>query len=219
MTDAYNSLSIEGYRVTRDLIERVPDGNWNPEINKTDRMHRDAVAARGYFQCFIEVKQSVAEVLQNENPGQVADHHHGVWYRSLFAPSIEAGLVNAAALAGCRGGQVFIRGSHHRPLNVDSVRDCMPAYFDLLRNEPDPTVRIVLGHFIFVYIHPYMDGNGRMARFLMNAMMAAAGFPWTVIPVDQRDRYMSSLEAASVYQNILPFAEFLADLVRKPNEA
>ena len=36
-------------------------------------------------------------------------------------------------------------------------------------------MRVVLGHFVFVYIHPYMDGNGRMGRFLMNAMLATPG--------------------------------------------
>ena len=50
----------------------------------------------------------------------------------------------------------------------------MPVFFDLLKAEDDPTVRIVLGHFIFVFIHPFLDGNGRIARFLMNVMMAAA---------------------------------------------
>jgi Fic/DOC family len=218
VTDAYNSLSIEGYRVTRELIERVRDGNWNPELNETTRTHRDAMAARGYFQCFTEVKKSVVRVLKNENPGQVVDDHHGAWYRSLFAPSVETGLIKAPALAGYRNGQVCIRGSHHRPLNIDAVRNCMPTFFDLLRNEPDPAVRIVLGHFIFVYIHPYMYGNGRMARFLMNVMMAAGGYPWTVIPVDQRNRYMNSLEVASVEENIIPFAEFLADQILKPTK-
>ena len=74
-------------------------------------------------------------------------------------------------------------------------------------------VRIVPGHFIFVYIHPYMDGNGRMGRFLMNLMLAAGGFQWTVIPVEERDAYMAALEEASVQQNIAPFAEFIARLV------
>jgi len=89
----------------------------------------------------------------------------------------------------------------------------MPALFDLLENEIDPAVRVALGHFVFVYIHPYIDGNGRMGRFLMNAMLASGGYPWTVIPIDQRDAYMAALEAASVGQNIVPFAEFLARLV------
>jgi len=44
-------------------------------------------------------------------------------------------------------------------------------------------------------------------------MLASGGYPWTVIPVDQRNAYMAALEAASVGQNIVPFAEFLARLV------
>jgi Fic family protein len=61
-----------------------------------------------------------------------------------------------------------------------------PARFDLLSQETDPSVRVVLGHFIFIYIHPYMDGNGRTVRFLMNLTMAAGGYPWTVIPLPER---------------------------------
>ena len=51
---------------------------------------------------------------------------------------------------------------------------------------------------IFVFVHPYMDGNARMGRFLMNTMLASGGYPWTVIPVESRDEYMQSLEKASI---------------------
>ena len=54
----------------------------------------------------------------------------------------------------------------------------------------------VLGHFLFVYVHSYPDGNGRIARFLMNLMLTAAGYPWTIIPVERRDVYMDALEDA-----------------------
>jgi Fic family protein len=57
----------------------------------------------------------------------------------------------------------------------------MPAYFELLEAESDPAVLAVLGHWLFGYLNPYRDGNGRMARFLMNAMFAAGGYAWTVI--------------------------------------
>jgi Fic family protein len=60
-----------------------------------------------------------------------------------------------------------------------------------------------------------MDGNGRMGRFLMNLMMAAGGYPWTVTPVAERKAYMEALEAASIGENIGPFADFLAVLVKK----
>ena len=85
----------------------------------------------------------------------------------------------------------------------------------LLQEEKEASVRAVLGHFVFVFIHPYMDGNGRMGRFLMNAMLASGGYPWTVIPVEVRDEYMQALESASVDQDIEPLANFLANLVDK----
>lgn len=214
-TDAYHSLSIEGYRVSADLIERVRSGAWNPDLNEQDREQRNAMAARGYFQAFKSVEQSIGKVLEGQNPGEIAREDHRAWYRELLAPSVSAGLLRPADLAGYRNGQVYIRKSMHVPPNRDAVLDAMPAFFDLLRNETDPAVRVVLGHFVFVYIHPYMDGNGRIGRFLMNVMMAAAGYPWTVIPVAQRDAYMAALENASVGEDIRPFAGFLADLVEK----
>ncbi|WP_409035189.1 Fic family protein [Methylibium sp.] len=57
---------------------------------------------------------------------------------------------------------------------------------------------------MFVYVHPYFDGNGRMGRFLMNAMLASGGYPWTVVPLAMRDRYMAALESASVNQDVGP---------------
>ena len=103
----------------------------------------------------------------------------------------------------------------HVPLSPAAVRDAMPVFFDLLKGEKNPAIRVVLGHFIFVYIHPYMDGNGRIGRFLMNVMLAADGYPWTVIPLELRDGYMAGLEQASVEQNIVPFCKFLGELVEK----
>ncbi|WP_374575972.1 Fic family protein [Phenylobacterium sp.] len=216
ITDAYHSLSIEGYQVSPDLIERVRSGTWNPDGDQGDREHRNALAARGYWQAFQAVKTSVRKVLGGDDPGEVADHDHATWYRELFAPSVAVGLLKPENLAGYRNGPVYIRGSRHVPLNADAVRDAMPTLFELLSEEADPAVRVVLGHFIFVYIHPYYDGNGRSGRFLMNVMLAAAGYPWTVIPVQARAPYMAALEAASVEQNIGPFTALLADLVGKP---
>jgi hypothetical protein len=211
-TDAYNSLSIEGYRVSAELIERVRSGNWNPDAG-ADREHQDALAARGYWQAFRKVKDTVSRVLQGGNAGEVAQADHGVWYREMFGPSVTAGILKPADLAGYRSGPVFIRQSMHVPPRSEAVRELMPAFFDLLREEQEASVRIVLGHFFFVNIHPYFDGNGRMGRFLMNAMLASGGYPWTVIPLEQRSGYMNALEAASVGGDIRPFAALLAELV------
>jgi len=213
VTDAYHSLSIEGYRVNAELIERVRNQNWNADENDEDRDHRDALAARGYYQAFQVVRESVSKVLRGANPGTIAEEDHRTWYRELFAPSITTGLLKPADLAGYRNDPVYIRRSMHTPPGKEAVRDLMPALFDLLMEEEDPAVRVVLGHFMFVYIHPYIDGNGRMGRFLMNVMLASGGYPWTIIPVEERKAYMAALESASVDNDIVPFTEFLARLL------
>ena len=58
--------------------------------------------------------------------------------------------------------------------------------------------------------------NGRMERFIMNLMMAAGGYPWTVVPVEKRNEYMQALEVASVQKNIIPFTKFIASLLQQP---
>ncbi|MGA8032845.1 MAG: Fic family protein [Casimicrobiaceae bacterium] len=210
--DAYNSLSIEGYRVSAELIERVRSGNWKPD-NGADRAHQDALAARGYWQAFQKVKETVSRILTGVNAGEATRTDHGTWYREMFGPSVSAGILKPADLAGYRNCPVYIRQSMHVPPRSEAVRELMPAFFDLLREEREASVRVVLGHFFFVNIHPYFDGNGRMGRFLMNAMLASGGYPWTVIPLIQRTRYMNALEAASAGRDIRPFAELLAELV------
>ncbi|WP_400261306.1 Fic family protein [Sphingobacterium sp. SG20118] len=213
--DAYHSLSIERYRVTPELIAKVSSGEWNTKENKEDLKQRDAMAARGYYLTFQSVKETIEAILDGKNAGIEVDKDHGKWYRELFDPSVTAGILKASDLAGYRNHQVYIGNSKHLPLNVDAMRDAMPVIFELLEQESEASVRVVLGHFIFVFIHPYMDGNGRMARFLMNTMLASGGYPWTVIPVESRKIYMEALEQASVENNIEPFALFLGDLVRK----
>ncbi|NLQ17926.1 Fic family protein [Marinomonas sp. M1K-6] len=213
VTDAYHSLSIEGYRVTRELIELVRSGNWQADASDEDKKHLDAMAAKGYWDAFQEVKKALRSVIKGENSGQVLEQTHSDWYLALFGPSVAAGIIKQTDLAGYRTGPVYIRQSMHTPPSREALRDMMPTLFDLLTEEENPAVRVVLGHFMFVYIHPYFDGNGRMGRFIMNLMMASGGYPWTVIPVERRTDYMEALEAASSQQDILPFSRFLASLL------
>ncbi|RVU86453.1 Fic family protein [Leucothrix sargassi] len=214
VTDAYHSLSIEGYRVTPELIDRVRSGGWDPEQNTDDQEKLNALAARGYWQAYKVVRESIAQILDGHNAGEVVNNDHRVWFREMFAPGVTAGIHKPAGLAGYRSAPVFIRRSMHSPPSKEAVRDVMPAFFELLRAEENAAVRVVLGHFVFVYIHPYMDGNGRTGRFLMNAMLASGGYPWTVIPLEKRSEYMAALEEASTKQDIEPFATFLAGLVQ-----
>jgi Fic family protein len=172
------------------------------------------MAARGYFETHNLVKQDLVRVIKGENAGTVFRNALPSWYQPLFGPTVQAGVLKASDLARYRNDQVFIRGALHVPLPKEGVRDCMPVLFELLAAEAEPQVRAVLGHFLFVYIHPYMDGNGRLARFLMNLVLATAGYVWTVIPVERRNDYVSALEQASSFANIAPFAAFIAELAQ-----
>ena len=212
-SDAYHSLSIEGYRVTPELIERVRTGDWDPDNRDGDRRSRDALAARGYWQAFRLVRETVRAAITGYDPAVLVRAGHQDWYRELFQPSVAAGLIPASDLAGYRNGPVYLRGSRHVPPRWEAVRDAMPAFFDLLEREAEPSVRAVLGHWLLGYIHPWADGNGRMARFVMNVLLASGGYPWTVIRVDDRDAYLASLERASINQDMEPFARFLAERV------
>ena len=87
-------------------------------------------------------------------------------YECLFSPSARAHIIRQEDWLGYRKGQVYIRGSRHVPLPKEALMDAMDALFECLKKEEHAAVRAVLGHFIFVYIHPYMDGNGRTGRFL-----------------------------------------------------
>ncbi len=217
VADAYHSLSIEGYRVSSELIERVRSGNWDPE--GADRQRRDAMAAKGYHEAHKRVMEFIERALQQPKDALKLQTEMSRWYVALFSPSVQAGLLKPGDLAGWRNDQVFIKGARHVPLSKEAVRDSMPVLFEMMEAEPDAAVRAVLGHFVFVYIHPYMDGNGRLARFLMNAMLTSAGYVWTIIPIQLRDEYMKALDSASSEGDMEPFARLVARLVQEQTAA
>ncbi len=72
--DAYHSLSIEGYRVTPELVARVRTGAWDPDRNPGDHETRAALAARGYWLAFQSVKKGIASIL--------ADAASAAWVRA-----------------------------------------------------------------------------------------------------------------------------------------
>lgn len=208
VNDAYNSLSIEGYTVTPQLIEKIRNGDWDPS-KYPDSRQRDLLAAKGYKNAFESVKDSIKKVFSGTDVARVVEEDLQKWYRELFSPFVRLGVVAPEGLAGYRNHPVFIKNSKHVPARSEIVPELMETYFGLLKDETDERVRVVLGHFFFVYIHPYMDGNGRLGRFIMNLFLVFEGYPWTVIEVNRRREYMESLERASVEHNIIPFTQFI----------
>ena len=211
VNDAYHSLSIEGYKVSEALIDKIRQGKWNPDNSEKDKEHLSAMVARGYFDAFESVKESVRRCFGGERPAAVVEADIQGWYANLFSPSLAAGVLSPSDLAGYRERAVFIRGSKHSPPPKDAVPDAMESLFSCMKEETVPSVQAVLGHFAFTYIHPFSDGNGRIGRFLMNTLFATAGYQWTTIRSDteHRNQYLASLESASTMQNIAPFAKFV----------
>lgn len=209
VTDAYHSLSIEGYQVTPDLIDKVRSGNWNPDSTEDDKKQLNAMAARGYYDAHLAVKEFIVQI--HQHGVGVADLRKSLatWYRSLFGPMVKAGTLNPVDLAGYRNRPVFIRGSRHTPLPAESLLDAMEVLFELIASEEHPMIQALLGHFFIGYIHPFPDGNGRCARFMMNALLVAGGYEWTIIKVDDRQEYMEALEAASIDHSITKFFEVI----------
>jgi Fic family protein len=213
--DAYNSLSIEGYQVTDEIIERVSSPEWSPDNDAKDRADHDALAARGYYQAFLLVKEAIQRIVSGADAAQEVKAGYIRWYQQLFQPMVLVGKLRPQTLAGHRRHPVYLRGSRFVPPRSEVINEAMDTLMDLIANEPEASVRAVLGHWLFGYVHPFPDGNGRTARFVMNALLAGGGYPWTVIHVEVQRDYLEALNTASIDQNVGPFADFIAHGVRK----
>ncbi len=212
--DAYNSLSIEGYRVTPELIKQVSRGDWSPDTIEHDKEIKDALAARGYFDAFNNVKASLTEAYNGEDLNYLIDVGITQWYTSLFKPCVTSGIISEFDLAGYRKGPIYIRTSRHVPPASEQLMDCMAALKECIDEEDSFVVKAILGHLFFGYIHPFFDGNGRTARFLMNFLFIIGGYNWVVIKQETRSEYLAALEAASVEKNISPFVDFILDTIK-----
>lgn len=213
--DAYHSLSIEGYVVTPELIERVSRGDWSPETIEQDKDAKNALAARGYYDAFNRVKESLKLAYNNGDLTYLIDVGITQWHTALFAPCVTAGLNSEIDLAGYRKGPIYIRCSRHVPPASEQLMDCMSALKECIAEEDSFAVKAILGHWLFGYIHPYFDGNGRMARLLMNFLMIVGGYRWVVVKREGRDQYLAALEAASVEKNVTPFLNFILDMAEQ----
>jgi hypothetical protein len=81
--DAYHSLSIEGYQVSTELIEKIASGQWDPR-DQYDGEQVNAMAAKGYYEAFKTVTSSVKAILAGQPPGKVAEQDLPAWYRASF---------------------------------------------------------------------------------------------------------------------------------------
>jgi len=90
----------------------------------------------------------------------------------------------------------------------------MDKFLEIVNNYPiksqeDILRKAILTHYLFVWIHPLPDGNGRTARFLLNYVLCTHGFNWKIISSDNKKQYIDALKQASEKDNIIDFAKFI----------
>ena len=115
---------------------------------------------------------------------------------------------------------VMIRGSPHVFPRHEEVPALMRRLLDWYKASEGlihPVELAAKFHTKFTTIHPFADGNGRMARLLMNYMLQLNGFPFTNIPLKRRGPYMKT-QAAGNEEDHRPFTRFLAEEIGKQNK-
>ncbi|XP_043662941.1 protein adenylyltransferase Fic [Drosophila teissieri] len=115
-----------------------------------------------------------------------------------------------------RRNQVYVGG--HVPPGPGDLALLMQRFERWLNSEHSSSLHPVnyaaLAHYKLVHIHPFIDGNGRTSRLLMNTLLMRAGYPPVIIPKQQRNKYYHFLKLANE-GDIRPFVRFIADCTEK----
>jgi Fic family protein len=195
----YNSNAIEGntltLKETKVALEGITVGG------KTMREHFEAINHRDAIFFVEELLQQNATL----SAWQIKSIHQ------LILKNIDdknAGIY--------RRVNVTISGAEHVPPDALHVESEMNRFIDWYQNQASAlhsVERAARVHADFVKIHPFVDGNGRTARLLMNLELMKDGFPPVVLPVEKRLEYYEALDYAHTKNNYGPFLILMADVV------
>lgn len=115
-----------------------------------------------------------------------------------------------------RSENVTISGATHIPPNHMLVSESMHklfAEYEKEWNKYHPVIKACLFHGEFVKIHPFIDGNGRTARLLLNFELMKYGYPPIVITKEKRAEYYAALDIAHTTMDYSKFIQLIADFV------
>lgn len=195
----YNSNAIEGntltLKETKVALEGITVGG------KTMREHFEAINHRDAIFFVEELLQQNATL----SAWQIKSIHQ------LILKNIDdknAGIY--------RRVNVTISGAEHVPTDALHVESEMNRFIDWYQNQASAlhaVERAARVHADFVKIHPFVDGNGRTARLLMNLELMKSGFPPAVLPVEKRLEYYEALDYAHTKNDYGPFLILMADVV------
>ena len=122
--------------------------------------------------------------------------------------------IDAKQAGTYRKREVFITGSAYSVTAARNIKSEMMEFIEWAnagRDSYHPVEFAALLHKFFVFIHPFIDGNGRLSRLLMNTALIQDGYMLAIIPPVLRSEYISLLEKA--HKDDKPFVQFIADRV------
>lgn len=187
-----NSISLDTTLVTKEDVKNIIDGN-TTNINE-----RVVMLVNNYLDGFLF---GVALATKNEifTENDLKDIHERV--------------VNGFSNGGLyRNVDISIKGSNHTPPSFIKVYDRMKKYFDTINSDEfDVYYKIAFSHLQLMKVHPFLDGNGRLARIILNCMLLHYGLKPVIIRYEEKEHYFDMLEEFKVNKNIEPFISFLKE--------
>ena len=194
----YNSTGIEGNSYTLNqtrilLAEGITIGGKRLVEHLEIIGHSEAIE---YLEYIIENNVELTE-------REIKNIH------SLVTKDIEN--VNSGAY---RNNAVYISGSKHIPPQPYLVSEKMEELMLWYNNESKnihPIERAAILHGEFVSIHPFIDGNGRTARLLLNFELMKNNYPAIIIEIEEREKYFDALEVGNLSGNWDKFTEFVRE--------
>lgn len=192
----HNSTAIEGNTLTLIQTKAVLEDG----ISVGGKTLREIYEVVNHSKAFQFVKQCVAE-------GKPLDEHIVKDIHALLMENILPGGIY-------RNVEVRISGAQHKPpAPSEMYRQIKEFYVDLpYQAEMNAIELAAWTHAEFVKIHPFVDGNGRTSRMIMNYQLMTAGFLPVSIAKENRLPYFEALEAYAVGGDLKPFAEMIASL-------
>lgn len=191
---SYTSNAIEGNTLTRKETALVIEEN----MTSAPKPINDYLEARNHASAYEYILSLVNEKLEPTECTVLQIH-------KLILSGIDD--MNAGFY---RSARVRISGSQTvlpNPLKVPVLMEEFDKW--LKTNKENPVLKAIEAHYRLVSIHPFIDGNGRTARLLMNFMLLNAGFAPIIIRPRDRRRYLSSLEARQVLDDKDKYFKFM----------
>ncbi|MDI6735421.1 MAG: Fic family protein [bacterium] len=195
----YSSNALEGNALTETetkvvLEEGITIGG------KPLRDHYEAIGHSEAYSLLFEIAKG-----KGIKEKDILDLHYLFYYR-----------IDKENAGRYRKEKVIITGSSYLPPLPDKVPELMKRFIEgipEMRRKYHPIKYAALLHKEFVGIHPFIDGNGRVARLLMNLALFQEGYTITIIPPIKRVDYINSLETAHTKGDIKPFINFISCMV------